>query len=446
MPSPSATRSILLAGAAILAACTAEQPTSAFTTDAERLSALPASCDVTGLTAAAGAYFGAASGVASEIGAIGGACLAYSHATSDAARRAAQAAADDAGFSILSRIADVAGDKAAMPGLPAAGGRLVVGVLGFMDVGSDTQDHFTGALGTSGMFRVRHAGTSTTASRGGRPEWRIKATWPVRVLVYGYETALSSGGAVLEDVSRNRYDISRLPASASVSPFIAYCTADIAGTTRIQHRVATPDGNHAFLALASPAAVCGETVAEGSPSIISSAARLVARLVSPRAAWATTRLPGGVGGFGSDLSPFFVASVTDVAAVFVNQPAGYSAAPASIVGSDGGGVRVRATTGGAVIPAAVVVLSVGNNSGVPAGATLSYTSRALPAGFSCPTDAACESASPSGVADFTGLKANKPGGYTLQADVYFDGITNASGGLVLASSLSNRFQLKHAKP
>ena len=446
MPFRAFTRFILLAGALTLASCRADQPTSAFTTELDRMSALPASCDVSGVTAAAGIYLGTGGGVTSDIDAIRSACLAYAHATTDAARQAAQAAANDAGFSILSRLAAVAGGKSSIPGLPAVGGGLVVGVLEFMSIGTDTQDHFAGALGPNGMFQVRGAGTSTTASRGGRPEWRIKTTWPNRVLVYGYETTLSSGGAVLEEVSKNRYDISRLPASTAVSPFIAYCTDDIAGTTRIQHRVATQSGHHEFLSLVSPGAVCSETIADGSPSMLSSAARLVARLISPRALWANTRLPGGVGGFGSDLSPFFVASVTDVGVGFVSQPEGYFATPGAIVASEGGGVKVRATTGGAVIPNAVIVLSVGNNSGVPAGATLSYTSRALPAGFSCPAEAACETVAANGIADFTGLMANKPGGYTLRADVYFDGIANASGGLVLASAVSNRFQLKQAKP
>lgn len=439
----------LLACALVAAACADDRPTAVAPPALEhaRSAALAATCDVAAVTAAAQGYLGSAWGQEpyADIAAMHHACVA-----GDAA--AAQAKA----FEVLEHVETAADANATIDGKPAYGAQLVVGTLAFTSVGTDAESDFAKALGPGGMFEVQPAGLSNSASRGGRPEWRIKTNWAQRTLVYGHETDVSPGAVVLAAVAKNRYDISSLP---DVPPgqalSIAYCTVEVPDNTRIQHNPASEAGGYQFLSLLDANTICTEMVSDAGPTVgsrVAAIARTLAGAFAPRDLHAAAlmpiggKLPGGVGGFGSDLSPHFVTLIESVAAGYGNQPAGGFASPGYLQGVDKSKpIAVRASTGGAGFPGAVVVLTVGNNSGTPAGAYLIYTPTSpLPAGFTCPAGAACQVAGPTGVASFPNLRVDKPGGYYLKADIYFDGIPGATSN-VLGSQLSQKFNVKSAK-
>lgn len=436
----------LLACALVAAACTDDRSTAVAPTAFERApaTALATGCETTALTTAAQSYFPQDydQDVYTDINTVRTACE-----NGDAG------GAKAAGFDVLQHVENVADANANIAGKPAYGAKLVVGTLGFMGIGTDDEGDFAKALGPGGMFEVQPAGLSNSSSRGGRPEWRIKTNWALQTLVYGHESDASPGAVVLAAVAKNKYDISSLP---DVPPGqalnIAYCTEDVADNTRIQHNTASETGGYEFLSYFDPNTICTESLADASAArtMVASIARTLAGAFLPRDLHAATllggtRLPGGVGGFGSDLSPHFVTLIESVTAGYGNQPSGGFAAPGYIATRNGDPVAVRASTSGAGFPGAVVVLTVANNSGVPAGAYLIYTPTSpLPAGFTCPTGSACQVAGPTGVASFPNLQVDKPGGYYLKADIYFDGIPGATTN-VLGTQLSNKFNIKAAK-
>ncbi|HYD53978.1 MAG TPA: hypothetical protein VEA99_15185, partial [Gemmatimonadaceae bacterium] len=365
-------------------------------------------------------------------------------ALGDACKASDQAAATAAGWEVLSDVGAAALARSAVSGAPAAGGRLVSRVLAFMAVGTDGESSFTNALSVGGMFRVREAGNATTGSRNGAPDWRINATWTTRTLVYGWRTTLASGGTQIDELL-GRYEIDALPAG-QITPtnraLVAYCAPSTTFTnTWVQHNTVQPtDSEHEFLedvAVTGPGTICAQlnvaTVPRATTLMLAAAERALARLM-PTPLWALTERVkvGGVGGFSSDLSPFFVANLGAVVAQFVQQPADDTVST-ELNDVTGGPIRVLARTGngGVAIPRALVRLAVDNNSGEVAGAYLT-----MPNDLCDDPTTVCAMTDRTGVATFTGLRTNKAGGYLLGASVAFDGLD----GLVTESTL---FQVKN---
>lgn len=439
-----------------LAACTSDRAPSGLTglerVDGVQSLLADASCDARPLNGAAKDYFGASRNPATgSIKTLIDACREYKNATSDAARTAAVTKANGAGFAILSEIGDEA--ASASPGTPGDGASLVRQVLVYMSIGTDeTSGAFEGALSPGGMFRVRGASAEglAVASRGGKPDWRIKGKWSETVLVYGYVTTENPGLTLISEAN-GRFDINVLPKPGGELPTsdgqvtLAYCAATGVDLTNrwVQHKPPSEETGYDFLSdqPSEVAALCAETgiaQAPTAPAVMLAAAEQAWRFFAPRDLFAQERIKtGGVGGFGSDLSPHFVANLGRTLPGFAVQPLNSVAGqPITTAAGEVLTVLLVSTNGGVPLKNVMIRLSVGNNSGTPAGA---YMVCAVPApGVSCANGAAFATTDKDGIASFPGVGVDKPGGYTLRAEATFDFFGTSTN-----FSTSDQFQVKN---
>jgi hypothetical protein len=387
------------------------------------------SCDVTQLQKDAKTYFGNQDPV-----------YAFIKELNDACKRSNQTGANAAAFKILNRIAQVAGLKAA---LAATGENIASAVIAFTDVGTaPTEADLINALGTNGLFEVRGGvyGTAVALSRPGGPGWALEAAWTNQVLIYGW--AIPSG-----------YDINTWPAGAfagagggTITNCYAIETDAAPPTERIQHGGV---GSHEILNLAPSAVNCPDwfeltdvQVAAVEAPLLLAAAQRAWDFFAPREAWALAPTKvGGVGGFGSDLSPHYSPELGATVSSFVAQPRDDSVST-ELNDTDGLPLRVRVVAqndAGLVIPGAIVKIYVSNNSGETAGAYLTMP------GDLCQNNVVgdaddlyvCAETDGTGVATFTGLMTNKAGGYLLAATATFDVPANQITGNTVISNLFN---------
>ena len=413
------TRCMLVLSIAAAAACTSDRAPSGIEQSPEGLQSLVgtvASCDVNTLQSYAKDYFGSGNNPASsDIKDLASAC-----------RNNNQAAANAAVFAVLD---DVGAAAAARVAAATVGGSLVNGVIAFLPAsyGNDTPANYAAALGARGMFRIR-SGLATTGQRGGAPDWRIKATWATGTLVYGYPISDDQGGTTVS-APNGKFEIKALPAgqiTPSNKALIAYCDPTGSFTNNwIQHKKADAnDLTFAFLAEAQTEreAVCGEpnvAVAPSRAAMLLAAVDRAWSFVGPTELFAQDRVKtGGVGGFGSDLSPHFVANLGQTVSEYLTQPTGGAVTSGVVSGAGYVTVKVKSQNGSVGIPNAWVELTVANNSGTPAGAIVS-NGTANPPG--CPAATACAYTGQDGVAHFPQLHVNKPGGYKLTSRATFDG-------------------------
>ena len=413
------TRYTLVLSIVAAAACTSDRAPSGIERSGEGLQSLAASCEATTLQGYAKTYFGSSNNAAS----------ADIRDLSDACKKGDQAAANVAVWAVLGDVGAAAAARELVAGAPAAGGALVNGVLAHLvGYGNDTPANFAAALGARGMFRLRPAGETTTGQRGGAPDWRIRANWAANTLVYGYPITDATGGTVVS-AANGKFELKALPAG-QITPTnkatIAYCAPDANLTNNwVQHKPAdSNDPTFAFLAdqPTAVAAVCAELDVAMAPSRASMLLAAVDRawsFIGPTDLFAQDKVKtGGVGGFGSDLSPHFLANLGQTVASYYRQPTGGAVTAGVVSGTEYVAVRVASANGNVGIPGAWVELTVANNSGTPAGATVS-NGTANPPG--CPAATACAYTGQDGIAYFPQLHVDKPGGYKLTARSTFDG-------------------------
>jgi len=409
------------------AACTSDRAPSGIERSTEGLQSLVGSvtsCDVTTLQGYAKTYYGVSNNpVSADIRDLGDAC-----------RRSDQTAANSAVFAVLTDVGADAAARASVAGAAAGGGSLVNGVLSYLaSYGNDTPENFAAALGARGMFRLR-SGPQTTGQRGASiadpSNWRIKADWDANTLVYGYPISDATGGTVVS-APNGKFELKSLP-TGQVSPtekaLIAYCEpnspAGAFTNNWVQHKpVNAADPTFAFLADQDVTTICAEANVAVAPSRASMLLAAVDRawsFIGPRDLFAQDKVKtGGVGGFGSDLSPHFLANLGQTVTEFVAQPTGGQITSGVVSGTGEVQVKVSSQIGSVGIPGAVVVMTVANNSGSPAGA---YTSNGtMTPTPNCPEFSECATTGQDGIAHFYNLHVNKAGGYKLKATSTFDG-------------------------
>ena len=435
------TRWTTLVLAVALAACSPDRPTALTEPfDGSVASALSSTsdCSLSSLSGFAKTYYGSASNISSaDIKALGDACKAYVGAKGDLAKQAAaQLAANAAGFEIFKDVSSVARSREAYA---TAGANLVVGTLAYLDIGTASLSDIEKSLSAGGLFGVGGSSAlKTIFARNDGDHWGILAAWNRDVLVYGYSINGTASG--LPSASQfGAYDISTLPVTTTSSkPFtgsysVGVCfrnyvdgvntptTREVPSAVRVQHTT-SPEFLNATEDL------CSATYASNDASfgqrLLAYAGR-AASLFVPSALYAAGDAKTGVGGFGSDLSPFYTPNLGGLNVAYVQQPTDNSAFGGIIPPI---AVSVTTVNGAIIGRGSTVVLYVANNSGSPAGAVMTWATgySGDPCPSTAPAGSICKLVDPTtGVATFNGATTDKPGGYILAAYANLNGIESA---------------------
>jgi hypothetical protein len=190
---PRVTLGLTLTGAVILASCAQDQPSSKqlLPTQASR-SVVPAACSFPAAYASADAYFGTTSDPVYQL------VITMEHAYINGGA----VGATSAGFDVLDRLGVAADLGTPVKGTPAQGSTFANAILSCMSVaGYHAVIDFAPALGPSGLFAVRSAGTSTpVVSRlivNGAPSFGAEPStgnWPItgKVLFYGEKLSVAT--------------------------------------------------------------------------------------------------------------------------------------------------------------------------------------------------------------------------------------------------------------
>jgi hypothetical protein len=347
--------------------------------------------------------------------------------------RTSVAAATPKGFDILARVADLRRGGQQI-GLAAAGGKLVLDVVGCMDVGP-VGDKFTPAAAlNAGVFEVRGndeaalAATALSAAPLGTPPlaasplwgaepngaWARPATAPYgRYLIYGYPIGAGA--------STDGFELGTLPAAVSAS----FATTSVAfrvglcvpqspnslTANRLIHGGAIVTG---AVTTDQGAAFCPATtgaISAGGKTWLASLVNKATSLFTPRAVSAQSGF-FGIGGLPDGWSPFNPNALqgSGITITITQQPANTK------VGSVDP-VTVNVADNGLVVPGVMVSLTVAGNSGTPANAVVTS------GGGPYATDS-------NGNATFP-MTIGKAGGYTLTVNGTLSGVPTGSATSVL---------------
>ena len=213
---------LTLTGAAILASCSQDQPSSRLLPTQARFSAAPA-CSFPAIFSAASAYF-----VQDPVYPL--------YNTFEAAYNSGGAVgATSAGFDLLGRLGVGADLGTPVKGTPAQGSAFANAVLSCMSVaGYNAVIDFAPALGPSGLFAVRDGSTSTpVVSRlvvAGAPSFGAEPSsgnWPITGKVLFYGVKLSVANLAKETPAGDVFELTTLPSGLTFNPAIRTGVCDV---------------------------------------------------------------------------------------------------------------------------------------------------------------------------------------------------------------------------
>jgi hypothetical protein len=304
------------------------------------------------------------------------------------------------------------------------GGAAVVDFLACMPVGevqAGFETNIVKAMGIGGMFEVPLE-AEVVYSRGKTPFWYSvpkTGNWGdllgKRVMVFGYEISNIPGNSD-GVVGGGAFDFNTVPMLATGQTFgnpVLLGACGIAGANARFKHVNSILVNETIDCLGSAPSLA--SLSTNSQFNFASFARRSINLFAPQPLYAATSFSLGIGGGVDSYSPGAVVTVI-VTLSFQSQPVG---GPISepLNGTDGTSVKVLVTTpAGSLLEHAFVKLEVTGNSGLnalfydptlPSPGTSAFVTRETNA---------------NGIADFTGVRLTKAGGYTLTASVDFDDI------------------------
>jgi len=415
---------LLIAAAGLTVACadTRRAGPTAIPHDAA-LAANASACDFTGMRRGARSYLSSSDPI-----------LDILRALQDATRSGDQALAFDTGLSALARIAEAR--NAGITGAPSTGASLALGIL--TCIGATPRPslaELTGALGTDangGVFQVLGgpadpAGAAVAANAS--PRWGAEPqpghTWitsagGTRFLLFAYRitfsTFTSEGPALLNPGSTDEFgtafDMQTIPASVLTHhPLVGVC---VDNTDR--YRMQWTQNILALQQVEFCTTASASTARPASPVL--AAARRALEWLAPKPLHASAFIVGGTGGLPSGFSPF---GAVDVAAASIQLtidpiPDGNRNTPVTIT--------VRATSAnGNPVDNVLIKLSVAGNNGLGSDGEYELLDVEGPT-------------TNGGVVTFV-ADIDKPGGFTVRADGYF----NRNSALPTLSTISNRFNL-----
>lgn len=420
------------------ASCTSERTVPMSAPAGSLAAASTTSCDFRALQTDARTYFGSGNQPVFDV----------IRQMSTACKAGDVAGTIDYGFDVLAWIAHVT-DAGAQQGTPADGATLTLDVLAFatsLDPNVPTATALTQALSSRGLFEVRGKNVvflasneyvdpiySRNAIENQVPAWGAmpgpSGNWSTgpRFLAYGFPLFLGKGVTNEQPIAFG-FDFNRYPGRVFPSAIVTGVCVQAANTDRIQHDSANTQSGTQFLPFATlscPDSLSTLTPVSASasadvvaPSAITRAIRDVLNLFAPSAAWASGGI-SGVGGLGSTWSPHIAVNLV---AVTLSIASGFPIADGvisrPIVDTAGNPIRIAVrAAGGSGLAGVAVTLVVYNNSGTNVALSLDGTTYAST--VTATTNAL-------GIADFTGLRVNKAGGYILVATGSYDGIPGST--------------------
>lgn len=321
---------------------------------------------------------------------------------------AGSAAATSSGFDLLARIAGAHDGTGLAPvGTPAAGSTLANDVIACMKTISPlptAATDFSAALGPTGAFEVRGAAADgdavmrTADLKGaiGAPTGGTFAGWTgERLLFYAVPTA-DNNFLTEPKVGFTGYSWNTIPVRHAFTGLarVAMCINKDAKdrvqeiTSGVQRVLEVTD----FTGLVT----CSTTTGMAPTGVFGRVLQMARKLVMPTEAYAAA-LGGGTGGLLGGLSDLGVVTVSAVSLTISKVPDGVTTAPLAEFT-----VVARAPSGSTVAGVDVTINVIGNNG--------SYT---VIGDATARTDF-------NGVAHFTNVRIDKPGGYTVQATSQYE--------------------------
>ena len=321
---------------------------------------------------------------------------------------AGSAEATSSGFDLLARIAGAHNGTGLAPvGTPAAGSALANDVIACMKTISPlptAPTDFSVALGPTGAFEVRGGATDGDAvmrtadlkSAIGAPTGGSFAGWAgERLLFYAVPTA-DNNFLTEPKVGVTGYSWNTIPVRHAFNGLarVAMCINKDAKdrvqeiTSGVQRVLEVTD----FTGLVT----CSTTTGMAPTGVFGRVLQVARKLVMPSEAYAAA-LGGGTGGLLGGLSDLGVVTVSAVSLTISKVPDGVTTAPLAEFT-----VVARAPSGSTVAGVDVTINVIGNNG--------SYTVIGDP---TARTDF-------NGIAHFTNVRIDKPGGYTVQATSQYE--------------------------
>jgi hypothetical protein len=389
------TLGLTLTGAVILASCAGDQPSGRLLPTQASLSVAPAACSFPAAYAAADAYFGTTSDPVYQL------VITMEHAYISGGATGAT----DPGFEVLGRLGVAADLGTPVKGTPAQGSAFANAILSCMSVsGYHAVVDFAPALGPSGLFAVRSAGTSApVVSRlviDGAPSFGAEPStgdWPITGKVLFYGVKLSVATLAKETPAGDVFELTTLPSGLTFDPQIRTGVCDVSDpNAQILHQHA---GDPAVILppAGMPSFCPAPTSTLESTSSFALAARQVVDWLAPRPAHAASFAPTlarGGGGLVSGLSE--IGPVSFISTVAFDVPPRNTSRSANPQFRPIVTVR-NVSTNGNPIQGALITISVAVNRG----------------SFRISGNTAITNSS--GIATFPDLKIDKPGGYTATA-------------------------------
>ncbi len=389
------TLGLTLTGAVILASCAGDQPSGRLLPTQASLSVAPAACSFPAAYAAADAYFGTTSDPVYQL------VITMEHAYISGGATGAT----DPGFEVLGRLGVAADLGTPVKGTPAQGSAFANAILSCMSVsGYHAVVDFAPALGPSGLFAVRSAGTSApVVSRlviDGAPSFGAEPStgdWPITGKVLFYGVKLSVATLAKETPAGDVFELTTLPSGLTFDPQIRTGVCEVSDpNAQILHQHA---GDPAVILppAGMPSFCPAPTSTLESTSSFALAARQVVDWLAPRPAHAASFAPTlarGGGGLVSGLSE--IGPVSFISTVAFDVPPRNTSRSANPQFRPIVTVR-NVSTNGNPIQGALITISVAVNRG----------------SFRISGNTAITNSS--GIATFPDLKIDKPGGYTATA-------------------------------
>jgi hypothetical protein len=389
------TLGLTLTGAVILASCAGDQPSGRLLPTQASLSVAPAACSFPAAYAAADAYFGTTSDPVYQL------VITMEHAYISGGATGAT----DPGFEVLGRLGVAADLGPPVKGTPAQGSAFANAILSCMSVsGYHAVVDFAPALGPSGLFAVRSAGTSApVVSRlviDGAPSFGAEPStgdWPITGKVLFYGVKLSVATLAKETPAGDVFELTTLPSGLTFDPQIRTGVCEVSDpNAQILHQHA---GDPAVILppAGMPSFCPAPTSTLESTSSFALAARQVVDWLAPRPAHAASFAPTlarGGGGLVSGLSE--IGPVSFISTVAFDVPPRNTSRSANPQFRPIVTVR-NVSTNGNPIQGALITISVAVNRG----------------SFRISGNTAITNSS--GIATFPDLKIDKPGGYTATA-------------------------------
>lgn len=389
------TLGLTLTGAVILASCAGDQPSGRLLPTQASLSVAPAACSFPAAYAAADAYFGTTSDPVYQL------VITMEHAYISGGATGAT----DPGFEVLGRLGVAADLGTPVKGTPAQGSAFANAILSCMSVsGYHAVVDFAPALGPSGLFAVRSAGTSApVVSRlviDGAPSFGAEPStgdWPITGKVLFYGVKLSVATLAKETPAGDVFELTTLPSGLTFDPQIRTGVCEVSDpNAQILHQHA---GDPAVILppAGMPSFCPAPTSTLESTSSFALAARQVVDWLAPRPARAASFAPTlarGGGGLVSGLSE--IGPVSFISTVAFDVPPRNTSRSANPQFRPIVTVR-NVSTNGNPIQGALITISVAVNRG----------------SFRISGNTAITNSS--GIATFPDLKIDKPGGYTATA-------------------------------